>query len=148
VEELQGCEVRITPSWLVYLWGKEAHRLSCLRWADLVLIEEEATVRQDVNGFWRPGKAVVLTDRHDFRIEIVGTELGIRRLLTNVAAHAPWALHRHDRAETQSWETDRKQIIAEVDLRRKGLESHAAPGGPKRPEEGIQPVPEPPRGSS
>jgi hypothetical protein len=118
VEELQGCRVLLTPSWLVYLWGSEGHRLTCMRWRDLVVIFQVPAIRTDVNGFHRSGSAALLIDCHDVRLEIVGTELAIARLMANLLPRAPWALDHVDTDALHRWAEHRDRIITEVEQRR------------------------------
>jgi hypothetical protein len=60
----------------------------------------------------------VFIDRHDVKVEVVGTVPGITRLMAQVLTRVPWALDRFDAAMQRTWAENREQIIAEVDRRR------------------------------
>jgi hypothetical protein len=115
--ELNGAQVLLTRSWLVHLWGEEGHRMNVLRLTDLMVVSR-ADARQAAVLGGQPVSSAVLIDRHDLRIEVVGTVEGITRLLANVLTRVPWALDRFEPGTERTWAENREQIITEVERRR------------------------------
>jgi hypothetical protein len=113
--ELNGAQVFLTPSWLVHLWGEEGRRMNVQRLGDLMVV-----YRIDVppSGGLPAVASAVFIDRHDVKVEVVGTVEGVSRLLTQVLVRVPWALDRFDAVAERQWRENREQIIAEVERRR------------------------------
>jgi hypothetical protein len=59
-----------------------------------------------------------LLDRHNVRVQVPGTTAGIRRLLAEVQARAPWALERFDHEIERNWNEAPAKVVAEMMERR------------------------------
>jgi hypothetical protein len=124
--ELLGCEVILTPCWLLYLQkvgGNE--RISILLLGDLVVASRFDPLGPSAIGVARGGSAppawALLADRHGVRVPVGGTEAGVTRLLWEVHARAPWVLDRFDAEAQRRWDRDRAGIVAEADRRREDI---------------------------
>jgi hypothetical protein len=127
--ELGGAEVVLTDSWLLHLWGEDGHRVNVMRLEDLLCASRAIDVRED-----GVGAALVLVDRHDVRLNLVGTQAGIGRLVAEVLARVPWAMERFDAETERAWEEDRTGVLAEVDRRREQFRRGGGqPGTPTTP---------------
>ena len=123
--ELYGHQIILTESWLLDLWYHEGNRFKAMRLTDRVWALRESN----------PGRAkVILIDRHDARLEVVGTPACVSRLQAEVLARAPWVLERVDAAAERAWDQDRTGILAEVDRRREQYRHGGGqPGAPTTP---------------
>jgi hypothetical protein len=65
-----------------------------------------------------PAGSVYLHDRHDYQLEIPGTEQGLTRLMAEVIARIPWALTHFAEASARRWRDNREQVVAEAGRRR------------------------------
>lgn len=115
-------EVIFTPGWLVCVSGEDGSRVHVLRldrvvWAYRTATSPGAAALAAALGL-APAGSVYLHDRHDYLLEIPGTEQGLTRLMAEVIARIPWALTRFDEAVARRWRDDREQVIAEAESRR------------------------------
>jgi hypothetical protein len=116
--ELNCCQVLLTPSWLIYLWGGPSRRVAVQRVQDLVVVHRTDTRVNDKYGRLIPGLLATCIDRHNVRLDVVGTEEGVGRLLAQVLMRVPWALDRFDASTERTLRENPEQIIAELDRRR------------------------------
>ncbi|HZY90620.1 MAG TPA: hypothetical protein VFE78_37705 [Gemmataceae bacterium] len=111
--DLRGHQVLITASWLIHLWGEDGHRVDVVRLEDLVAAFRTHSVRRE-----QIASTLTLLDRHNVRVQVPGTTAGIRRLLAEVQARAPWALERFDHEIERNWNEAPAKVVAEMMERR------------------------------
>jgi hypothetical protein len=125
--EFRGHQIILTESWLLDFWRYEGDRFHAVRLPDLVC----AAPSPGALGRGRTA-GLVLIDRHDVRLEIVGKTAAVGRLLAEVLARVPWALERFDPQTERDWGQDRTCILSEVDRRREQFRG-GQPGAPTAP---------------
>ena len=122
--EPRGHQVLLTESWLLDFWRADGDRFNAMRLADLVWASRERAFDE---------AKLVLLDRHDVPLKIIGTPEGVGRLLAEVLARVPWVLERFDPEAERAWGQDRTGVLADVDHRRGQFRRGDQPGAPTTP---------------
>lgn len=113
--DLRGHQVLLTASWLIHLWGEGGHRVEVVCLEDLVAAFRDRSVKRE-----QIESRLILLDRHNVRVVVPGTTAGVRRLLAEVQARAPWALGFEQGLE-RAWNADPAKVVAEVAERREAI---------------------------
>jgi hypothetical protein len=119
--ELYGHQVILTESWLLDFWRTDGLRFKAMQLPDLVWARRESALG-------RP--KLVLIDRHDARLEIVGTPAGISHLLAEVLARVPWALGRFEPQAERAGQQGPAGPPAEADRREQFRRADVGQGPP------------------
>jgi hypothetical protein len=85
---------------------------------DLAVVHRADTRVNDQYGRLVAGTMAVFIDRHNVRLDVLGTEEGVGRLLAQVLMRVPWVLDRFDAATEELLREKPEQVMAEIHRRR------------------------------